>query len=129
MVYRGRSSRWYLVGSEAVPFSPGGLWMVAVSSWWALDGSCYFLMGSGWLLILPGGPIPLFLVSSGWLLLFPGGTWMVTVIGRSVEKCGKTLGLVCNTLSASNLFVCELAQWGPHMLPQSHSSKPTKKSG
>ena len=28
-VYRERSSRWYLVGSEAVPFSPGGLWMVA----------------------------------------------------------------------------------------------------
>ena len=25
---------------------PGGLWMVAVISWWALDGYCYFLVGT-----------------------------------------------------------------------------------
>ena len=36
--------------------------MVTDISWWALDGCCYFLVGSGW------------------LLLFPGGLWMVAVI-------------------------------------------------
>ena len=36
--------------------------MVPVISWWTLDGSCYFLVGSGW------------------FLLFPGGLWMVPVI-------------------------------------------------
>ena len=33
----------------------GGLWMAVVISWWALDGCCYFLVGSGWLLLLLGG--------------------------------------------------------------------------
>ena len=42
--------------------SPDWLWMIAVISWWALDGHCYFLTGSGW------------------MLFFPGGLWMVTVI-------------------------------------------------
>ena len=63
-----------------------------MDSGWALDGCCYFLVGSGWLLLFPGGlwMVPAiswwaldgcyFLVGSGWLLLFPGGLWMVTVI-------------------------------------------------
>ena len=33
----------------------GAFWMVAVISWWPLDGCCYFLMASGWLLLLPDG--------------------------------------------------------------------------
>ena len=37
------------------------LWVVAVISWWALQGCCHFL------------------VSSGGLLLFPGGLWRVAV--------------------------------------------------
>ena len=32
----------------------GGLWMVAVDSWCSLDGCCYFLVVSPWLLLLPG---------------------------------------------------------------------------
>ena len=39
--YFMESSRWFLM-----PL--GGLWMVAVVSWWALDGSLYFLVGFGW---------------------------------------------------------------------------------
>ena len=71
-------------------------WMVAVIvSWWGLDGCCYyFLVGSGWLMLLfPGGVWMVnviiswwdldgccyyFLVGSGWLMLFPDGLWMVT---------------------------------------------------
>ena len=30
--------------------------MAAAISWWALDGCCYFLMDSGWLLLFPNGP-------------------------------------------------------------------------
>ena len=67
--------------------------MVAVISWWALDGFCYFLVGSGWLLLFPGGLRMVtdiswwaldgccyFLVGSGWFLIFLGGLWMVTAI-------------------------------------------------
>ena len=63
---------------------PGGLWMVPLISRWALDGSSYFLVGSGWFLLFPGGlwMVPLisrwaldgssyFPVGSGWFLLFP----------------------------------------------------------
>ena len=32
---------------------PGALWMVANISWFTLDGCCYFLMHSGWLLLFP----------------------------------------------------------------------------
>ena len=65
--------------------------MVAVISWWALDGSCHFLVGSGWLLFPVGlWMVPViswwalhgfcyFLVGSGWLLLFPSGLWMVAI--------------------------------------------------
>ena len=39
-------------------------------SWWALHGCCYFLVGSGW------------------FLLFPGGLWMVAVISwRALDGC------------------------------------------
>ena len=31
--------------------------MVTDISWWALDGCCYFLVGSGWLLLFPGGQL------------------------------------------------------------------------
>ena len=41
---------------------PLGFLRLVVLSWWALDGSCYFLVGSGWFLV------------------FPGGLWMVPVI-------------------------------------------------
>ena len=67
--------------------------MFIVDSGWALDGCCYFLVGSGWLLLFPGGLWMVaviswwaldgccyFLVGSGWLLLFLGGLWMVAVI-------------------------------------------------
>ena len=67
--------------------------MVTDISWWAPDGDCYFLVGSGWLLLFPGGLWMVtviswwaldgccyFLVGSGWFLLFPGGLWMVAVI-------------------------------------------------
>ena len=30
-------------------------WWMAAISLWPLDGCCYFLMGSGWLLLFPGG--------------------------------------------------------------------------
>ena len=53
---------YFLVGPGWLLLFPGGLWMVAVISWWALDGSSYFLVGSGW------------------FLLFPGGLWMVADI-------------------------------------------------
>ena len=56
----------FLVGSGWLLLFPGGLWMVTVISWLALDGCCYF----------PGG---LWMVA-GWLLLFPGGLWMVVII-------------------------------------------------
>ena len=49
MVYWEMGCRWYLVGSEVLPFplvGPGS-WMLAVISSWVLDGYCYFLMGSG----------------------------------------------------------------------------------
>ena len=59
-----------------------GVWMVTVISWWTLDGYCYFLVDSGWLLLIPGGLWMVtvdswwtldgychFLVDSGWLLL------------------------------------------------------------
>ena len=42
MVYQERGCRWYLVGSEVLPFP-----LVGSQWWWALDGHCYFLMGSG----------------------------------------------------------------------------------
>ena len=55
--------------------------MVAVISWWALDGCCYFLVGSGWLLLFRGLWMVAviswwaldgccYFVGSGWLLLF-----------------------------------------------------------
>ena len=64
-------------------FTPsGGIWMVAVHSWWHLDGYCQFLghlggccsflVASGWLLCY-------FLVASGWLLSIDGCIWMVPV--------------------------------------------------
>ena len=34
---------------------PCGLWTVADIYWWPLDGGCYFLMASGWLLIFLDG--------------------------------------------------------------------------
>ena len=46
MIYRERGCRWYLVGFE-ITIPPGWLSMVAVKSWWALDGHCYFLVGFG----------------------------------------------------------------------------------
>ena len=56
--------------------------MVPGISWWALDGSCYFLVGSGWFLVswwaLDGSCY--FLVGSGWFLVFLGGPWMVPAI-------------------------------------------------
>ena len=39
------------------------------NAWWPLDGCCYFLVASGWLLLM----------GSGWSLIFPGGLWMVVV--------------------------------------------------
>ena len=67
--------------------------MVPVISWWALDGSSYFLVGFRWFLLFPGGlsMVPViswwaldgscyFLVGSGWFLIFPGGLWMVPVL-------------------------------------------------
>ena len=67
--------------------------MVAVISCWVLDGSSYFLVGSGWsLLFLDGlwmvadilwcvlGGYSDLLDCSGWSLLFQGGLWMVGVI-------------------------------------------------
>ena len=67
MVYRERGCRWYLVGSGVLPFPPGWLSMVAVISWWALDGHC-----PGWLLFFPYGPwmVTVFLMGHGWLPLF-----------------------------------------------------------
>ena len=53
--------RYFLVDSGWLLFL-AGLWMVAIISWWALDGCWYFLVGSGWL-------VP-----------FLGGLWMVVVI-------------------------------------------------
>ena len=55
-------SSHFLVGSGWFLLFPGGLWMVPLISWWALDGCCHFLVGFGW------------------FLLFPGGLWMVAVI-------------------------------------------------
>ena len=68
-------------------------WWMAAISWWPLDGCCYFLVASGWLLIFPDGLWMVafiswwaldgccyFLVASGWLLIFPDGLWMVAVI-------------------------------------------------
>ena len=65
MVYRERGCRWYLVGSEALPFPvvgsewlllfpvglgwsllfPDGLWIAAVISWWVLDGCWWLQLG------------------------------------------------------------------------------------
>ena len=60
--------------------------MVTHISCWALDGYCYFLVGSRLLLLSPGGLWMVlaiscwaldgsssFLVGFGWFLLFPGG--------------------------------------------------------
>jgi hypothetical protein len=44
------------------PLAATSQWMFIVDSGWALDGCCYFLVGSGWPLI------------------FPGRLWMVAVI-------------------------------------------------
>ena len=68
-------------------------WWMAAISLWALDGCCYLLVASGWLLLFPGGlwmvaviswwPLDgccYFLVASGWLLFFPGGLWMAAAI-------------------------------------------------
>ena len=44
------------------PLAAASQWMFIVDSGWALDDCCYFLVGSGW------------------LLLFPGGLWMVAVV-------------------------------------------------
>ena len=57
------------------------------------EACCYFLVGSGWLVLFPGGLWMVgviswwaldgwcyFLVGSGWLVLFPGGLWMVGAI-------------------------------------------------
>ena len=41
MVYRERGCRWYLVGSEVLPFPLVG------SQWLALNGCCYILVGLG----------------------------------------------------------------------------------
>ena len=49
-------------------------WWMAAISLWALDGCCSFLVGSGWLLLFPGG------LWMGWLLIFPDGLWMVAVL-------------------------------------------------
>ena len=46
MVYQERGCRWYLVGSEVLPFPlVGSQWLLSypVISWWALDGHCDFL--------------------------------------------------------------------------------------
>ena len=43
---------------------PGGLWCIAVFSWWAMDGCCHSRVGYGW------------------LLSFPGGLWVVTLISQ-----------------------------------------------
>ena len=68
--------------------------MAAVTSWWALDGSCLFLMGFGWLLFILDGLYGcccfligcewlLFIpMGSGWLLFFPNGLWMVSENSR-----------------------------------------------
>ena len=82
--------------------------MVTVISCSALDGYCYFLVCSAWLLIFP---VVLwmviliswcaldgycnFLVCSGWLLLFPGVLWMVTVISWCALD-GHCYFLVCS---------------------------------
>ena len=47
--------------------------LVAVISWWAMDGCCYFLVGFGWF-------FRYFLVGSGRLVLFPSGLSMVAII-------------------------------------------------
>ena len=67
------------------------LWLHDIPSC-TLHGCCYFLMGSGWLLLFPDGlwmvavnswwaldGCCLFLMGSGWLLLFPDGLWVVAV--------------------------------------------------
>ena len=71
----------FLVGCGWLLLFSGGLQMLAIISWWTLDGYCYFVI-SWW--ALDGRCY--FLVGSGWSLLFPSGLWMVAVIG-----CGEVL--------------------------------------
>ena len=100
LLLRNEGNFWYrvpcccfLVGSGWSLVFLDGLWMVAVISWWAVDGYCYFLVGSGWSLVFPGGLWMVtgtsgwavdgycyFLVGSGWSLVFPDGLWMLAVI-------------------------------------------------
>ena len=102
MVYWERGCRWYLVGSEVLPFPlvgsqrllsyplgpwmvtvifPDGLWIVAVISCWVLDGCSYFLL-------CPDG------------YRFPYGPWMVTVISQQLKYlCGAcTVRVSCSLL-------------------------------
>ena len=44
-----RAALCSLQGHRAGLIFPSGLWMVAVLSWWPLDGCCSFLVASGWL--------------------------------------------------------------------------------
>ena len=39
-------------GSGQLLLFLGELWMLAGISWWAMDGGCDFLVGSGWLLLV-----------------------------------------------------------------------------
>ena len=53
-------------------------------TWWALKRYHFPLVGSGWLLLFPGGPVPLFLVGSAWLLCF----FFCALLFVSLEECG-----------------------------------------
>ena len=55
----GGSSGWF-------PLFPGGLWMVPLISWWALNGCSYTLVGFGWL-------------SLDYLLYFLVRLWMAVI--------------------------------------------------
>ena len=66
-------------------------WMAAVISWWALDGCCYFLM------------------ASGWLLLFPDGLWMVTVRILTTHRILKIEGNIWYEVGLPNLCTSNLS--------------------
>ena len=78
---------------EQVLRKEGKFWYKVPCCCFLVDGYCYFLVASGWLMIFPFGlwmvadiswwPLDggcYCLMASGWLLLFPGTLWMVADI-------------------------------------------------
>ena len=65
--------------------------MLAVISWWVLDGYCYFLL------------------CPGWLLFFPYGPWMVIVISQQLKylhRARTVPGTPSKSSLIESIFLC-----------------------